>query len=329
MKILIAGLGSIGRRHLNNIKTLFPDCEIIALRHSQTNQSESIPGLNYNVYTLSEAIEFKPDIAFLTNPSPFHIPIAKGLAEEGIHLFIEKPLSDDLIGIYDFFQVCKSKRIKVMVGYNLRFRKSLTALKKTLRSGLIGTIISYRVEVGQYLPDWRIETDYRNSVSAKRALGGGALLELSHEIDYTRWLLGDFDTVSALTGKYSNLEIDVEDVAEINFKTKSGVLGNIHLDMVNRSKTRTCQIVGSKGTVYLDLISESLKLCNANDSSFSYLLSPQNIDANRVYLDEVSHFFDCIKNNNEPAVSIEDGIAVMEIIDAIRRSSNEQRCIRL
>jgi len=329
MKILIVGMGSIGLRHLNNILSLYPESEIIVLRHSKAVETEIIPGISRFFYSLSDAIEANPDVAFLTNPAPFHIPVALELAKHGIHIFIEKPLSHDLNGVYEFLKICKKNNIVVMIGYNLRYKKSLSILKDTINSGLIGRILSFRCEVGQYLPDWRIKTDYHHSVSARKELGGGVLLELSHEIDFARLLLGEFDTVCAISGKYSDLDIDVEDIAEITIQFRSGVVGNIHLDMVNQAKTRNCQIIGSKGTLFWDVLDNSLKLFSRGSSEWSYLIPPYIIDTNQTYLDEIQHFFDCIRESRVPAVSIMDGIAVLEIIHAIRESSSEKRCTKV
>lgn len=327
MKVLIVGMGSIGRRHCNNILSQYPDYEVIALRHAKTTRSESPPCIYQTFYSLSDALDAKPDVAFITNPSPLHIQIAIALAERGVHMFIEKPLSDNLNGVNEFREICKRNQITVMVGYNLRFMKSLQALKDTVDSGLIGTLLSYRSEVGQYLPNWRSNADYRHSVSARKEMGGGVLLELSHEIDYARWILGDIDFVSALSGICSNLEIDVEDIAEIVFQSKSGIIGSIHLDMVNQAKTRTCTIIGSKGTLVWDGIENSLKIYTTHSPEWSYIVPPQPTYGNQMYLDEIGHFFNCIKEGKSPVISISDGIAVLEIIQAIRESSIQKRCI--
>jgi predicted dehydrogenase len=329
MKILIVGLGSIGRRHLNNILSLYPDAEIQLLRHAETPGSVTIPGINQVHYQLSDAVRAKPDIAFITNPSPFHIPVALELARNGVHLFIEKPLSHDLNGVNEFSKVCKKNNVIVMVGFNFRFKKSLIALKEALDSDSIGKILSYRGEAGQFLPDWRPDTDYRQAVSARKELGGGALLELSHEIDYSRWLMGDVDSVCATAGNYSDMEIDVEDVAEIILHYKSGAGGNIHLDMVNRFKTRTCTVIGTRGTLIWQASDNSLKIVSDEFPQGSYLVPPNIVERNQMHLDEIIHFFSCIRKGKTPSVSIDDGIAALKIIDAVRKSSTEMRCVKV
>lgn len=329
MRILIVGLGSIGRRHLTNILSVCPEAEILALRHSKDAGSQPVTGIRQVLYSLDDSIREEPDVAFITNPSVFHLTVASELAKKGIHLFIEKPLSHDTHDVYEFSKICKENKTIVMVGYNFRFRKSLQALKDALQSDRIGKILSYRGEVGQYLPDWRPNTDYRHTVSARKELGGGALLELSHEIDYSRWLMGEVDSVCAMTGKYSDMDIDVEDTAEIILQFKSGAIGNIHLDMVNRIKTRRCTVIGSKGTLIWDALDNSLKIISDQFPQGSYLVPPNTVERNQMQLDEITHFFTCIRERKTPLVSIDDGIAALEIIDAVRKSSSEMRCVKV
>ena len=124
--------------------------------------------------------------------------------------------------------ICQSKKIALMTAYNLRFQPSLQEFRKQIKQQRIGKILSVRVEVGQYLPNWRPESDYRKGVSAQKKLGGGVLLELSHEIDYISWIFGDYKWVKAHISKQSNLEIDVEDTAYLLLGFKPDKYGQHH-----------------------------------------------------------------------------------------------------
>src|SRR5262249_39063512 len=153
--------------------------------------------------------------AIIASPASAHLEAALALADAGIHLLVEKPIANSSEGVHELIERCRKHQLVLMVGYNLRFMPSLRRAKQMIESGVIGTVLSARVEVGQYLPQWRPHADYRQGVTAQSALGGGALLELSHDIDYILWILGLPAQLSASGGKYSNLEIDVEDMVEI------------------------------------------------------------------------------------------------------------------
>ena len=181
-RILIVGLGSIGKRHLRLARSLLPNSDIRILRHKASSEVSEFS--NGCFYSLKEAIAFAPQIAVIASPAPFHIPTAQALAENGIHLLIEKPLSDSLYGVTHLLATCKNKGTVLLTGFNLRFLPSLQRFRDLLCEGVIGKTFSFRCEIGQYLPSWRPKCDYRKGVSGRRELGGGALLELSHEIDY-------------------------------------------------------------------------------------------------------------------------------------------------
>jgi predicted dehydrogenase len=331
LRYLIVGLGSIGKRHLGNIKLLDPEA-IITVWHTHSKRRDretSDPYSEREVFSIEEAIDPKPDAAFITNPSPAHIPIALRLAQEGIDLFIEKPLSSDLSGVDDLLRIQKNLNILIMIGYNLRFHMPLQIMKQCIDDGKLGKIIGIRAEVGQYLPEWRPGTDYRSSVSARRELGGGAVLELSHELDYVPWLAGEVTSVIAQTDHISDLDINVEDTADIILKFSGGAQGSIHLDMIQQPSTRSCKVVGTEGTITWDGTSGSVMLFLNKTRQWSTLHKDQNADRNQMYLSEIEHFFTCIRDRKEPLINGFDGKRVLQLALAILQSSREMRRIIL
>lgn len=326
MKFLIVGLGSIGKRHLNNIRIIDPEAKI-TIWHTRSRQEIEPAGVVREVFCYEDAISPKPDIAIIANPASAHIPIAQKLSQEGIDLFIEKPLSSTMEGISELLQIQKISGNLIIVGYNFRFHPALNVLKQCITEGKIGKLVGIRAEVGQYLPDWRPGTDYRLSVSAQKELGGGVILELSHEIDYTRWLAGEITSVMSMTDHVSDLDIDVEDSAEIILKFSSGALGSIHLDMIQRTPARSCKVIGTLGTAIWDGASDSVMIYTIETNQWNQANPVGKTDRNRMYLSEMEHFISCCRNRNEPDVTISDGKRVLEIALAALESSKNKRCI--
>lgn len=331
MRYLVAGLGSIGRRHLTNIKKVDPQATI-TIWHTHTKKDE-IKDQKANgdriVYSFEEAVHPKPDIAFITTPSSTHIGMAKKLVEKKIDLFIEKPLSIDMAGVDELLALANKNDTKIMVGYNFRFHHPLQLMKECIDKRKIGRIISIHAEVGQYLPEWRPGTDYRKSVSANRNLGGGAILELSHELDYVRWFAGEVTSVTAVADHISDLEMDVEDAAEIILRFANGALGSVHLDMIQRLSTRQCRVIGSEGTIVWDGNTDSVMLYTAASKAWSEVHPAQKVDRNEMYIGELQHMIHCVKERRAPDITGEDGRRVLEIALASLQSSKEQRCIHL
>ena len=332
-RILIVGMGSIGKRHIGIINKLFPDMSIAVFRHKKCSEQFKIAGIDCCVSSIKDALKFKPQAAIVANPASHHLNTAVPLAKAGIHLLIEKPISITNEGLDNLINICNEKNIILMTGYNLRFLPSLQVFRRYLNEEKVGKSLSVRAEVGQYLPNWRNDSDYRNTVSAQKILGGGVLLELSHEIDYLLWLFGRIDWVDAHISKQSNLEIDVEDTAHIilGFDKNSRdyqLTASLNLDFIRHDTTRSCTVIGDKGSLKWNGINGSVEIFKENGSQWEtiFLDKPER---NYTYEKEVQHFFKCIEKKEKPLIAGEEGKACIDVIDAIRNSSKNSKKVNL
>lgn len=322
-RILVVGMGSIGKRHARVVKQLRPECEIIALRR-QTD-GEPLEGVDYCVTSLDEALRLQPRIAVIANPASHHVATAIPLAEAGVHLLIEKPISSMAGDVPALIAACRRAGVMLMTAYNMRFLPSLQRFRQLVRDGRVGHVLSVRAEVGQYLPSWRPGSDYRDNVSAQAALGGGALLELSHELDFLRWIFGEVDWVNAALLRQSVLEIDVEDTVHLllGFRqtTERGPLvASVDIDFIRHDTTRNCTAIGEAGSLRWDARGGKVEFYPAGGTDWEVLdeLPAQRDDS---YLGEWQHFLECVETGAQPMISGEDGLAVLQVIEAARASS--------
>ena len=275
MRALIVGLGSIGKRHLRNLRAIMPTAEITVWRqHGKSeNDAELHPQANRFVYFLEDALNTRPEIAIIANPASYHVKTALEMAHAGASLLIEKPISNATEAVRDLIEFCAGRSLTLLVGYNLRFQPALQALQQQVRCGAIGQVLCLQAEVGQYLPDWRPDSNYSQGVSAQSQLGGGVILELSHELDYARWLMGEVESVSAQTKKLSDLNLDVEDTANILLTFTSGAMGNLHLNMIQQNASRTCKLIGTEGSLIWDGISSEVNQYSANTKAWQQIFA--------------------------------------------------------
>lgn len=327
MRALIVGLGAIGRRHRANLEALEPSTPVVVWHQHSRPSDRASADVEIAVYGLEDALATQPDFALVTGPASTHVDTALALADHGVHLLVEKPLSNRLDGVDALIARCREKRLALLVAYNFRFYRPLQLVREAVAEGRIGRVLSIRAEVGQYLPEWRPGSDYRQSVSARAELGGGALLELSHEIDYARWLVGEVREVSARAGHVSDLEMDVEDLAEVVLEFENGAIGSLHMDMVQRSPTRTCRIVGSTGTLVWDGMTHHVGLYSSDTGAWTDLWPAAALDRNDMYVAELRHFLSCVRGDAVPEVTGEDGRRVLEIALAAKASSRERRAV--
>jgi len=321
-KYLIVSLGSIGRRHLANLRLLCPDAQIGVLRTHTTDRTTAVPaGADCQFFSLDEALVFAPTAAIVAGPASIHLELARALAAAGIALLIEKPIAHTTEGLAPLLEACARDDVPVLIGYNLRFLPSLVECKRLIDAGTIGGVRGVRAEVGQYLPDWRPGARYQNGVSAQQALGGGVLLELSHEIDYLYWMFGMPVRVSARGGRYGELEIDVEDMVELFLEYQEPArLVSIHLDFLQRSPVRTCKFIGDKGTLIWNGITDRIELFSVAEGAWQQIDGHAQPDRNRMYLDEMRHFLKCARKQVLPECDGAQGYDVLAIAEAAKAS---------
>lgn len=325
-RALVIGCGSIARRHIKNLRLTFPLAEIICMSSSGRDINVKEMRVNRTIVTFSEAISLNPDIVIVASPASHHLAHAKPFLKRKIPVLIEKPLCayyDELVD-YDI----NLRDLKVAVGYNLRFLPALKVVREVLDEGVLGKISSVFATVGQYLPDWRPGLDYKKSVSAKRSLGGGALLELSHELDYLNFLFGSFSEVLAITGFSGLLDIDVEDSVHALLKSKTGVICNMHLDFLQRRPTRTLKIVGQYGNLDCDLIDNNITLSFSSDK-IEVLLCDTHYNHNDTYVEQLNAFVNFSKSDVAFSTTVDSSIEVMRLIKAIRLSEQKKMWIQL
>jgi predicted dehydrogenase len=274
---------------------------------------------------LNDALAFAPQAAVIATPSIFHIETAQRLADSGAHLLVEKPLAASSSGVQQLLLTCSARKLVLMTAYNLRFLPSLQEYRRLIQSRCVGRVLSVRCEVGQYLPSWRPGTDYRHGVSASRMLGGGVLLELSHEIDYLRWIFGEVVWVQAVLKKQSDLEIDVEDTAHLLLGFEKDALGrnpiaSLNMDFVRRDTTRKCVAIGEFGSLRWNGLSGAVDLFPADGKVWEprFMHLSQRDES---YTTEWQHFLNCIANNAPPMISGRDGLSTIRVIEAARRSA--------
>jgi len=327
-KFLFAGLGSIGQRHVRNLRQLMGDSvEILAYRTVKTS-----PLLNpdmtvrpddavedaYHIRSfsrLTDGLAEKPDVVFITNPNSLHLPVALEAARAGCHLFIEKPLSDSLEGVRELMEIMERRKLVAFVAYQFRFHPGLRRIKSLLEERRLGRIVAAHIVNGEYLPDWHPYEDYRISHAARRELGGGSLRIQTHELDYALWLFGMPRKVYAVGGHLSDLSVDVED--SVSVLMSCGDEGkhfpvHVHLDYVQRPPQRVCEVVGDAGKVRYDFYSNRVEFFDLHARTCE-VMEFTGFDRNDMFLDELRHFLAALRGETRPLVDLREAVRSLRI----------------
>ncbi len=326
MKMLIAGLGSIGRRHLRNLRALGQEDVVLYRTHKATLPDAELGDLP-TFTELSLALEEKPDGVIIANPTALHLDVANAAAKAGAALLIEKPISDGLAGLGELQSALKLSGKPAMVGFHFRFHPVLNQVKSLLESRQLGQPLSARAHWGEYLPDWHPWEDYRRSYAARADLGGGVVNTLSHPLDYLRWLLGEVESVSAWTGKLSELELDVEDHADILLRFSDGEAASVHLDYYQRPPSHTLEITCEGGRICWDNASGEARVFYAQSGAVDLLMPPEGFERNLMFLDDMATFVRLCEGEALPHCTLADGIRAQELVRAIKQSAAQDGCM--
>ncbi|WP_198400865.1 Gfo/Idh/MocA family protein [Idiomarina piscisalsi] len=309
-KVAVIGCGSIGQRHLRNVKNLFSEAVVCAIRSGSGNTS--CPAAADRLIPLRE-LDSSFELAIVASPANFHVAHAKHCLNLNIPTLIEKPLAQDYTqGLHFVDSLNSSNKKLAAVAYCLRYLPSAQFMKQLIKQKQLGQIYNVNAEVGQYLPDWRPGTDYSQSVSARSDLAGGALNELSHELDYINWLFGVDEVLSASLRRSQELNTNVEEIVDTQIKLKNGAIGTVHLDFLQKRPHRKCTIIAEKARVEWDLIANSITQFTAN--GVTTLFDDCEYDKNHMYLNMINDFIAQKQNT----ASLNEGLEVLRIIQHIR-----------
>ncbi|MFT4898881.1 MAG: putative dehydrogenase [Flavobacteriales bacterium] len=312
----VIGLGNISQRHRNNLKLSYPDANVLAMSASGRTPNSKVENADKIISNLKMLIDEKPLFTIIASPATLHSSHAAPLIEAGIPVLIEKPLTASTADALDLLAIAKLHKTPIAVGYCLRYLSSAPIIKQLIEDNTIGTLYNVSTNIGQFLPDWRPSKDYKESVSANARLGGGALLELSHEIDYLQWILGDLDFHYAYLRNSPELQLEVEELADIFLISKNGCVCNIHLDFLQKQAQRKCSFIGSTGRLDWDLINNTITLhTHEGDKT---LFSQPEWDKNNMYLDMLEDFNSLIHNKKNKCPTLMQAYKTILLINEIK-----------
>jgi predicted dehydrogenase len=321
VKILIAGLGSIGRRHLRNLIALDERDIVLYRTHQSTLPDDELAAFPVET-DLSAALGYKPDAVIVANPTAHHLDVALPAVQAGCHLLLEKPVAEKLgLGVTLLQETVAQAGVKTLVGFQFRFHPVLEAVKKVLDSGQIGRPLSFRAHWGEFLPSWHPWEDYRQGYAARKALGGGVVNTLCHPLDYVRWIFGEVHSLFGVTAQASDLELDVEDLAEITLRFESGVTGSVHLNYFQQPPTHWLEVTTTGGFIRWENESGAAKVYYSTEDRWMTLSPPPEFERNALFLAEMKHFLAIISGQEAPRCSLTDGIKALVLAAAVHESA--------
>ena len=336
MKVLFVGLGGVGQRHLRLLKEMHPNAEIAAVRtlgrvfeigdDLKINENINLEE-KYNIscfQSIKEAASFEPVFSIVANPTSLHIKTAQELIDHNIPVLMEKPISNNDVGLDGLIQTAKSKNIPVMVGYMMRFHPCAIKLKEYLDENILGRIYTIIVNVNSYMPAWHQYEGYNEFYAGRKDHGGGVVLTEIHEIDLLNSLFGMPKKLAACGGNRSGLDFDIEDTVSILLefeKYNQSFSATMNMCFVQKTPLRELRVMGENGSIYWDIIENTINLYDYAHGNFQ-TDSFDSFERNDMFKDQLIHFIECVETGKEPMTNIANTRGSHIIGMAVKKAMN-------
>jgi predicted dehydrogenase len=328
MKFLIAGLGSVGRRHMRNLIALGETDIVLYRTLKATLPDDELAGYSVETDFAVALKKHKPDAVIVSNPTSLHLDVAIPAAEAGCAILLEKPISHSMERVDVLQSAVQKSGSKVLVAFQFRFHPGMVKTRELIENGEIGRVVSAHVHFGEYLPAWHPWEDYRKGYAARADMGGGVVATQCHSLDYLPWLVGRrVESLWGFAGKLSDLEVDVDDTAKIGLRFEGGALGSLHLDYNQQPPEHEFRIIGTNGTIKWNLADGAVRIYRTDKKDWDVFPLPEGWERNMMFMEQTRHFVDVVSGTSEPACTLEDGVQVQQLVDAVHRSSTAHSMI--
>lgn len=306
MKVCFFGIGSIGKKHIENLRKVCSsqkiDLTIDALRTGNSKYKDEIGSIVNNQFFKISDLKHDYDAVFICNPTSLHYETLKLTKNLSNNFFVEKPIFDKE---YNIVHLDLNEHANYYVACPLRFKQTLQKLQQIIANEKVNCA---RIICSSYLPDWRQGVDYRTSYSAKASMGGGVSIDLIHEIDYMVWLLGFPQKVNNVKGQFSDLEIDSNDISTYIFEYEN-MIAEVHLDYFGIKAKREIEIFTNDKYIIADLLNDSLAITEKQSRKTQEI---KNL-ANDFYLDEMEYFVSIINQKNKSINNLNQAAKILHL----------------
>jgi predicted dehydrogenase len=265
------------------------------------------------------------DAAVIASPPSFHVAQSIYALQRDVPVLLEKPVAPDLSSALKLQAAVQDTGVPLLLGYTWRWWPPLLKVRQLLDRQTVGELKFVKFTMAAHLADWHPWERYQDFFMASRTLGGGAILDESHWLDLMLWFFGMPQKLFAKVEKISGLEIETDDNVDMLVFYSSGMRVSLHLDLYARPHEKSIQFVGEKGT----LIWEPNSIRVGKEMDPDWELEEFNYDRNDMFIGVAEEFLKLLAGDGTQTCCLDDGVRVLEIIEAARQSNRSEKVVRL
>jgi predicted dehydrogenase len=316
LSIAVVGLGSIGKRHLENLGRLGVARRTVVRRAIGANLAfEPPPGVAV-VHSAGEALMYGLDAAIICTPTAMHVDTAAEYLSAGVAVLIEKPISHRLEEAERLLELARRQTAQAGMAYVMRYYPAYRLARQLVSDGRLGRVLYAKAWFEAYLPDWHPWEDYRQGYAARRELGGGALPTLDHELDFLNWCFAAPELADGWSGRSGALEIDADDWATVAIRYAGGIAASCMFSLCRRDRSRGFELVGDQASLSFNF--ETGKLMELRGAESQTLWDGAAYDLNDAYLAMLQDALAAVADRRPFPVGLDAGVQALRIAASVR-----------
>lgn len=324
--IVVVGGGSIGKRHISNLRKL-GRTDLYCLRREYDSRFEDENGVKV-ITSIEQVGNQKIDAVFICSPTALHLEGIKYAVKLNASVFMEKPLTHSLNDLLEAKSILSTYQRPFFIGFMLRYHPVVKKVKEIIDSRELGKVYSARFEFGSYLPYWHPWEDYKISYASRRDLGGGVINTITHELDLIQFLFGEPISIYTQARNLDKLGVEVEEIAEGILEYNDKIV-TLHLDYLQKDYDRNIKILFDDGKIIWNWHENELHILKHKEPLKVYKV-PESFQVNDLYIDELKDFLNVVAKNQEThALDFYHAIANTNLMLAMHQSALEGRKVSI
>lgn len=322
MKFLVIGLGSMGKRRIRNLQYL-GEKDIIGFDLSENKRKEAEQKYKITTFaSIDQAMDNKPDVLIISTPPDHHLEYELLAAKNNKHFFCEAGIFTE--GLEELIDICRNKEIVAAPSATLRFKQSIRKIKELIDSNKIGNIVALTYHMGQYLPDWHPWEDISEFYAGQKETSAAREM-VPFELGWLTWIFGGLKRISCMKAKLSDLKADIDDVYQLIFQFKNGILGHLLVEVISRTPTRNFKAVGEKGTIEWSWSDDLVRLFDADKKEWlefkeEGFREPGYVAKENMYIKEIKAFLEAIKGESNYPYTLEQDYQLLTLLQKAEQS---------
>lgn len=328
MRFLIVGLGSMGKRRIRNLQYLKQN-DIIGFDLREDRRKEVEEKYKINTYSnINDALKQKPDVFIISTPPNHHIEYELMAAEKEMPFFCEAGIFQK--DLERLIEITKKEKILAAPSCTSRFHFPVKKIKELVDANKVGKMVALTYHLGQYLPDWHPWENITDFYAGQKETAATREM-VPFELEWLVWIFGDIDELSCIKGKVSNIKADIEDVYQLVFRFKKGIIGNFLVEVVSRTPTRIFRLIGEEGTIEWDWMAEKVRLYEAKTKKWTEFIEEVGfkekgyVSKENPYIEEIQHFLNALSGKEIYRYTLEEDYHILTLLEAAEKAADSKK----